>query len=262
MKNNLPHRLDKHLLQQSSIKPYFVEGYLSENGERWTNIQYTRYSGIAGNSAEKIMLDASKLPGILADEMMWFFVLPHLANHQEDIHTFWKNYNRSRAKNDRKKAIHGTKFYNRSDELALLGAIKEFKALAYPADVTDCENDNELAPLTSQVNFDPVFRQHIINGLKDKIVDWVTNAVWSDNEAPKRLHDILKNKASVKSDYADQPTVAGRFYNAFIQLVTSNWSLPTKKEVRNTAGFGDSPNDFIAANESFQKLGLQGLPQG
>jgi hypothetical protein len=71
----------------------------------------------------------------------------------------------------------------------------------------------------------------------------------------------LKSKKTTKSEYADEPSLIGKVFTAFVQEIAKNWKLPTKKVVRKKAGLGDGPNDFRKAARAFRVLGLQGLPE-
>ena len=94
------------------------------------------------------------------------------------------------------------------------------------------------------------------------IVDWVVEAVTSDHEAPKRLHELLTKSKSATSDYEGQPTLNDRIFSAFIQEVLSHWNLPTKRTVRKKAGLGDENTDLAAASRAWSALGLSGFPEG
>ncbi|MCB1133694.1 MAG: hypothetical protein KDN05_21425, partial [Verrucomicrobiae bacterium] len=120
--------------------------------------------------------------------------------------------------------------------------------------------DNEPPSVLAKADLSDGQRSEAMATLKEKMVDWVLEAIWNDQEAPKRLHELLKNRSAVNSAYAGQPTVNGRIFRAFAQKVGETWRLPTKKAVRSGAGLGNAAEDETAAARAFGKLGLNGLP--
>jgi hypothetical protein len=177
-----------------------------------------------------------------------------------DFTRFWACYKSETAENERRIAVNGTKHCNRTNERNLLHAVHEYKALSLQEYGFGLGNDEPPSILANQ-ELPEAERSAAMAILREKMVNWVLNSIWHDPEAPKRLHELLKSKSAVKSEYSDQPTVNGRIFNAFVQELTEHWCLPTKKAVRIGAGFGNEDEDESAAARAFGKLGLNGLPE-
>jgi len=240
--------------------PLKTEKFYSDDGERITRITYRLNPTPVEVSADKLMKAASEMPSVLIPRNLWHFILPWLDNTEERIRKFWEHYRCEAAETGRKIAIEGSKSSNRQNELNLLNIAHEYKALSiknYGFDLKEHEHASLLvAAATSEAE-----RDAMMEALKEKMVNWLLNAIWNDQEAPKRLHQLLTDNKAAKSEYKDQLTLDCRFFNAFVQELTEHWRLPTKKAVRTRAGRGGKESDPEAA-VIYRTLGLNELPQG
>lgn len=236
--------------------PLKSEKFYSADGERMTRITYRLNPNPVEVSADKLMEGAQIYPGFLISRDPWHSILPWLESPEGVIKKFWECYKREEAETGRKIAIDGSKSCNRSNERNLLNAAHEYKALSLQKYGLELGKD-ELPSVLANAGLSEGDRSAAMAKLEEKMVDWVLEAIWNDPEAPKRLHELLKNKSAVKSEYSDQPTVHGRIFHAFVLELTAHLSLPTKKAVRIGAKVGK-----IAAARAFGDLGLAGLPEG
>lgn len=240
--------------------PLKTEKFHSADGERMTRITYRLNPIPVEISADKMMKAASEIPWLLIQRDPWHSILPWLDSSEGRIRKFWERYRCEDAEAGRKIAIEGSKSCNRQNERNLLNFAHEYKALSiknYGVDLKEHERPSVyVAAATSKVE-----RDAMMQFLREKMADWVLEAIWNDPEAPKRLHELLKDNKAAKSQYEDQPTLEGRFFNAFVQELTEHWRLPTKKAVRERVGRGGKKSDPEAA-VVYRVLGLSGLPQG
>lgn len=240
--------------------PRKVEHFMSDDGQRMTRVDYGPLSDPILVSADQLMAGGRIFPASLVERNLWHFLGPWLETSKGDFSRFWTYYKNETAENERRIAVNGAKHCNRINERNLLNTVHEYKALSLQQYGFELGKD-ELPSVLANAGLSEVARSAAMAKLKEKMVDWVLEAIWNDPEAPKRLHELLKNKSAVKSEYSDQPTVNGRIFNAFVLELTEHWCLPTKKAVRNGAGFGNEDEDETAAARAFGKLGLNGLPE-
>ncbi len=238
--------------------PLEAKPFRSADGERMTKVSYRLNPIPVVASADKLMKAAGEIPSVLIYPNLWHFILPWLDSSNGRIRKFWQCYRCEAAEAARKVAIEGSKSCNRQNEQNLLRIVHEFKALSIKSYGYDL-SANELPSVLAAAASSEAERDDMMHALKEKMVDWVLNAIWTDPEAPKRLHELLTNKTAAQSEYADQPGWEGRFFNAFVQEITEHWRLPTKKAVRTRAGWGDRP--ISDAADLYAAIGLSGLPQ-
>lgn len=240
--------------------PLKAEKFYSADGERMTRITYRLDPIPVEISADKMMKTASEIPWVLIQRGPWHSILPWLNSSEGRIIKFWECYRCEAAESGRKIAIEGSKSCNRQNERNLLNVVHEYKALSiknYGFDLETHERPSVFVAAATSVSE----RDAMMQALKEKMVDWVLNAIWNDPDAPKRLHELLTNKKAAHSAYSDQPGWEGRFFNAFVQELTEHWRLPTKKAVRKRAKWrDDKPLSDVAV--IYGTLGLSGLPQG
>lgn len=239
--------------------PLKAEKFYSADGERMTRVTYRLNPMPVEVSADNLMKAASEIPSVLIARNLWHFILPWLDSSDVKIGRFWECYKCEAAEAGRKAAIEGPTASNRQNERNLLNIVHEYKALSIKNYGFDLKGDERPSVFVAAAKSESE-RDSFMEALKDKMVDWVLNAVWTDNEAPKRLHELLTNKTAAQSEYSDQPTWEGRFFNAFVQEITEHWRLPSKKAVRTRAGWGD--RSISDAADHYAALGLSGLPQG
>lgn len=240
-------------------QPRSSEKFVSDTGDRVTRIDFgPPFLKPLVDSADRLMAAAHESPGILNTDLVWHFVLPWLDNPQPEKDHFWEIFNQPKAEKQRRIALSGVKFKNYSKERQVLGLVEEFKVLL---GIVPTHSTSAGAPLSQSIAPTDEQRKALVDEIIKRLGGWLLEAVLSDHAAPKRLHELLKNKSADHSDYVDQPTVPGRFFKAFASELSINWRLPTKKNVRNAAGFGDSNTDQITASKAFRNLGLAGLPE-
>jgi hypothetical protein len=92
-----------------------------------------------------------------------------------------------------------------------------------------------------------------------RLGEWVMKAVESDHEAPRRLHDLLKDPAAA-ADKTNRDHTARNVFEAFAGLVTTEQKLPTKKAVRERAYISGDRSGSRIASRAVSELGLGGLP--
>lgn len=243
------------------VSPHKTKKFESTDGERMTWICYgsdDQNSHTA--SADKWMEEAGKNPNLLIENNCWHFILPWLENPEPDLVRFWRNFDRDIATSNRRKALNGSGVENRINEQRLIRIVQEYQELSIQGWGLDSLT-NASSTLLASVNYTDKERDNMLTALKERMADWVMEAVWNDNQAPKRLHEILTKKKTSTADFSTEPSVNGRIFNAFARLLVANWNLPTKKAVRNGAGFGDECEDGTAAARAFKFLGIQGLPE-
>jgi hypothetical protein len=219
------------------------------------------YKAPVVQSADFLMSNALKHPGVLIQTIPWHFILPWLDSPKTAITRFWRAYESEEALAGRTVAIYGPKFSNRQQEQILIGVVAEYQALSIQH-LGPVPGKDVPPSLLNEVNLSEIQRIEMLQQLKERMVDWVLDAVWNDAEAPKRLHELLKSKKTAKSEYGDQPTSNARIFNAFVREVSENWKLPTKKAVRLLADLGDDSIGRATAAVAFKTLGLSGLPEG
>lgn len=239
--------------------PRKVEHFMSDDGQRMTRIDYGTPSDPILVSADQLMAGGRIFPESLVERNPWHFLGPWLETPKGDFARFWNFYKSETAKKKRRNAVNGAKQCNRTNERHLLKAVHEYKSLSLQKYGFDLGKD-ELPSVFATAGLSDEARSAVMDKLKEQMVDWVLESVWNDHEAPKRLHELLKNKRTVTSEYSAQPTVNGRIFNAFVQELTEHWHLPTKKAVRLGAGFGNKDKDETAVARAFKTLGLNGLP--
>jgi hypothetical protein len=240
--------------------PRKVEHFMSDDGQRMTRVDYGPLSNLVLVSADHLMACGRLFPASLVERNPWHFLGPWLETPEGDFARFWACYKSETAEKERRIAVIGKKHCNRTNERNLLHAVHEYKALSLQDFGFELGKD-EPPSILANAGLSEDARAAVMANLKEKMVDWVLESVWNDHEAPKRLHEILKNKSAAESEYSDQPTVNGRIFNEFVQKLAEHWCLPTKKAVRIGAGFGNEDKDETAASRAFAKLGLNGLPE-
>lgn len=240
-------------------QPRSSEKFVSDAGERMTRIDLgPPFLKPFVDSADRLMAAAHQSAGILNLDLTWHFVLPWLDNPQPEKDQFWESFNLPDAEEQRRVALSGVKFKNYTKERQVLGLVDEFKALL---GIVPIHANIATGPLSQSISPTDEQRKTLLDEILKRLGGWLLEAVLSDHTAPKRLHELLKSNKADQSEYYDQPTVPGRFFKAFALELSINWRLPTKKKVRNAAGFGDSNTDEITASRAFRKLGLAGLPE-
>jgi len=233
---------------------------MSEDGQRMTRVDYGPLSDPILVSADNLMAAARISPAFLIERNPWHFLGPWLETPHGDFARFWVGFKSETAENERNNSVKGTKHFNRTNERNLLNAVHEYKALSLQQYGFELGKD-ELPSILVNAGLSEDARSATMAKLKEQMVDWVLESVWNDPEAPKRLHELLKGKKEAKSVFDDQPKVNGRVFNAFVEMLTEHWCLPTKKAVRNRAGFGDEGADTAATGRAYRELGLSGLPE-
>jgi hypothetical protein len=242
--------------------PLRSTAFKSEDGQRMTKVDYgPYYQAPVVWSADFLMDNARKHPGLLIPNFHWHFILPWLASPKADISKFWKSYEGEGAEGGRKIAVYGPKIPNRQNEQILLGVVHEYQALSLQKFGFGSGQDVP-SSLLANVNLSEIQRIEQMQNLKERMVDWILDAVWNDVEAPKRLHELLKNKKTAKSEYDGQKTANGRIFEAFVDEITQYWKLPTKKAVRMRAKLGSESSGRSSAAAAFKSMGLGGLPEG
>ena len=229
-------------------KPIWSERCLSATGERRTLIVYEGEHRLM-KSADKVFADAKANPMILSFSISWHAIIPWLQNPPEQIEIFWKSFDTVESEQERFRAIRGTRFLNSFYELNTIELAKNVRQINLAIGAKDPPEG--ASPLGD-----------IRNRLLDELGNWLVNVIHDDQEALLRLYRILKDENVVVDPKGDQLSLNGKFFVAFVQLVTKNCQLPTKKAVRKKAKFGDESKDLSTASLAFKTLGLGGLPTG
>jgi hypothetical protein len=240
--------------------PRKVEHFMSDEGERMTRVDYGPLSDPVLVSADKLMAYARMSLAYLIERNPWHFLAPWLETPNGDFVKFWACYKSEIAENGRRNAVNGSKHCNRTNEQNLLNVVHEYKALSLQQYGFHLGKD-EIPSILASAGLSEDARLTAMITLKERMANWVLESVWNDPEAPKRLHEILKNKTAVTSEYSEQPTINARIFSAFVQEITENWSLPTKQAVRHRAGLGDANRDTSAAGRAYGEIGLSALPE-
>ena len=241
--------------------PIKTEKFESISGERMSRITYHANSNPVEFSADEVMKCASECPSFLIQRTPWHFIIPWLDTPVAELKKFWSCYRLETSQKGRESAVHGTKYDNRKNEIQLLNIAHEYKALSLKNWEFDLGKDEQPSLLVASAPSESE-RYAMMETLRQQMADWVLDAIWNDPQAPKRLHELLKDKKTTKSEYQDQPTISSRIFTAFVQEITGYWKLPTKKTVRTKANLGDQNEDYAAASRAFDLLGLAGLPEG
>lgn len=194
--------------------PKKTEKIKSATGERITIITYHLNSNPVEFSADEAMSCASDCPSALIQRDLWYFIMPWLDTPIDELRNFWSCYRSEASQRGREIAVHGTKSDNRRNERVLLNAAHEYKALSIKNWGFDLGKDERPSILVAAATSESE-RDAMMETLKQKMADWVLDAIWNDPEAPKRLHELLTNKKAAKSNYEDQPTIDGQIFNAF-----------------------------------------------
>lgn len=229
------------------------ETYTTESGERLTVATIGKPVHMKFEfRADEIFQRARKIPGIMVSMFNWHFIMPWLANDPADVQRFALGFDSEFAEKARHRALKGVKSKNYEDEASVVRLAVEIVGLTAP----HLTIPGPIQPAMTGLHSDCV--EHFTK----RISEWVVNAVLYDHDAPKRLHQLLKNPDVAVDPKGDQLSFAGKILTAFIQLVVEDEALPTKKHVRTRAGLGDEQKDLSAASRVFRELGLQGLPEG
>ena len=241
--------------------PIKTEKFKSVSDERISKITYHDNSNPIEFSADEAMKCAIECPSFLIQRTPWHLIMPWLDTPVAELKKFWSFYRLETSQKGRELAVHGVKSDNRKNERVLLNAVHEYKALSIKNWGFDLGKDEQPSLLVAAAASESE-RYAMMETLKQKMADWVLDAIWNDPEAPKRLHELLKGKKTAKSEDQDHSTINSRIFTSFVQEITGCWKLPTKKTVRTKANLGDKNEDYAAASRAFDLLGLAGLPEG
>lgn len=241
--------------------PLSAEKFTSENGERWSKVEYglPDLAPVVA-SVDALIKGARECPETLVIPMPWHFLLPWLDSPEAELQEFWVSYRTPEAEMNRKRAVTGPQAPNRQKERVIVGLARNYRELSQKKDGLRAGDTSPLS-LLAQVDWDENQRAGILNDILKDLADWVLHAVFEDQDAPKRLHQILKSSKLTKSEYGDQPNCDHRIFNAFVAEIVMHLKLPTKKTVRTKAGFGDEAGDRSTAAAAFRRMGLSGLPR-
>ena len=249
-------RIRRIELESSTEPGIFAAVAFVQDGVRLTEVEHRLSLDLPRVESIDDLIDRAKEDrAVLLRAFEWHFLLPWLETPTPAVRKFWKFYKEEAAAKARFISVFGPKVVNRQQEQLLIKMVAQYQTATYKEELIAEFNEEEYGGPVLSGNPE-------IAILALAIVDWVVEAVTSDHEAPKRLHELLTKSKSATSDYEGQPTLNDRIFSAFIQEVLSHWNLPTKRTVRKKAGLGDENTDLAAASRAWSALGLSGLPEG
>lgn len=242
--------------QVNFIEPTATEKYRTDAGERMTRLTFGKaIIQTLDYSPDKIFTLACQCPEVLDGSWKepWRIIRPWLRNDISVVNAFWKAFNTNAAERVRKVATQGAKSVNWERERVIIGLVGAFNRIQSP--------DNSHSP--HSVSIEPVHSyadSDMADLMLKKLGKWVVDAVANDHEAPRRLHQLLKNPAVAKTETV-RVRINADIFLAFARLVSAEEKLPTKKQVRTEALLGEDIDDPITASRAFRQLGLGGLPE-
>lgn len=242
--------------QADFLEPIATERYTTDHGNRMTRVTFGKASIQTLNySPDEIFTLARQCPEVLDGSWKepWHIIRPWLHNDASDVKAFWKTFNTPAAEKSRKVATRGAKFVNWERERALIGLVGVFVRIQSPKSSPSPHASQAEATITGT---DSGFADLMLR----KLGRWVVDAVADDHEAPRRLHQLLKNPAAAEPE-TSRVRINADIFLAFARLVGAEEKLPTKKQVRIEALLGEDIDDPITASRAFRQLGLGGLPE-
>lgn len=226
--------------------PISVETQVLDSGERITTLVFPEpFQGPVSGSADRIFSDARKSPAILVDPLMWEFIKPWLKNEEQQIMDFWHHFNTPEAESARYCAAFGVKYSNWSGERVVVQLVRTIRRLRSAVPAKGLEAKGSWMEMSLML----------------RLGEWVVGAVENDLQAPRRLHDLLKNPEA-SDDKTNRDHTPRNVLEAFAKLVADQEQLPTKKAVREAAFLGSDKNDRSVASREMMLLGLKGLQRG
>lgn len=239
-----PRAKPKTLQHNICWTPARAETFTSETGECMTRLFFHHLAEPLVHSADKFFKDALECPAILAEPLHWMPIKPWLANDPDEIAKFWHGFTTQSAITERMRATGGTKAVNWVEERKLIGVARATKRLMDSPEATS-------SPFV--MTFDVV--------MLCKLGEWVVNSVHNDIEAPRRLHQLLKDPTAA-DEKLNRDLLSRNVFEAFARLVATERRLPRKCEVREAAFIGSDNSGRRQAARACAELGLGDLPEG
>lgn len=226
--------------------PLTAEKFLAPDGERMTRLTFgPPFSQPVVHSADRFFEDALECHELLVDPLVWLIIKPWLKNDPPAIEVFWSAFNTPESMQERKSATAGIKSVKWQKERVLIQMARATRRVITGQDDKQPSSD--------------CF--HLDFTLMCRMAEWVMNAIESDHEAPRRLHQLLKDETAA-DDKTNRESVNRGVFDAFAGYIAKEQQLPTKECVRLAAYLGTQPEGIQMASRAFRELGLSGLPTG